>query len=324
MKKPYLVAQTICVVALASFSFTATAKSGASYPTRPIRIIVPSAPGGTQDIVTRLVAEKMAKYLGQSIVIENRAGADTLIGTRIAKEAPADGYTVLSQANGFTILPDIKSAPGYDPLRDFTGVGLMTRSPYFMVVGADSTDRTVLDFVKRAKTSSLTFASGGIGAPPHVSATLFMKNQGIKLTNILYKGNAASYADVVAGRVSMMFGGYEGIAPFLKSGKLRALAVSSSERIPTLPNVPTFIEQGVNYKYTLWLGLLVRSGTPPEIVSRLSQALHYALADKSLKERFAQQGADSSFVSPSEFNAYLTREVTEMKKLAHTLNFQKK
>ncbi|XAH22056.1 tripartite tricarboxylate transporter substrate binding protein [Xylophilus sp. GW821-FHT01B05] len=299
------------------------ATSAADYPARPVRFIVPSAAGGTQDIVTRLVAQKMSESLGQSIIVENRVGGDTLIGTRFVKDAPADGYTVLAQANGFTILPELNMSPGYDPLRDFTGVGMMTRSPYLMVVGADQPDRTARDFVARAKSQPLTFASGGLGGPPHVAATLFMKSQGVALTNVLYKGNGVSYADVVAGRVSTMFGGYNGILPYLQSGKMRALAVTSPKRIAPLPDVPTFVEQGIDYRYTLWLGLLVRADTPKDIVARLSQSLRQALDSKELRDRFAGEGADASFLTPTEFNQFLTDEVKAMKTLALELNLPK-
>lgn len=261
--------------------------------------------------------------MGQAIVVENRVGGDTLIGTRTAKDAPADGYTVLAQANGFTILPELNLAPGYDPLRDFTGIGMMTRSPYLMVVGSGEPDRSARDFVARAKTAPLTFASGGLGGPPHVAATLFMKSQNIELTNVLYKGNGVSYADVVAGRVSTMFSGYNGILPYLQSGKMRALAVTAPTRIAPLPDVPTFVEQGIDYRYTLWLGLVVRSETPKDVVVRLSQALRHALESKELKDRFASEGADATFMTPAEFNSFLASEVASMKRLATELNLPK-
>ncbi|WP_035883395.1 Bug family tripartite tricarboxylate transporter substrate binding protein [Cupriavidus metallidurans] len=310
-------------LAAAGFLTSPLTHAASDYPNKPVRIIVPSAAGGTQDIVTRLVAQKMAEVLGQSIVVDNRPGGDTLIGTRYVKDAPADGYTILSQANGFTTLPQLNSSAGYDPLKDFTGVGMMTRSPYLMVVSADSPDRTVKDFVSRAKSNKLTFASGGIGGPPHTAATLFMKNQHIEMTNILYKGNSLSYADIVANRVSTIFGGYNGVLPYLQTGKLRALAVSSPKRIAPLPQIPTFVEQGIDYRYTLWLGLLVRSDTPKEVVSKLSEALRHALASKELKDRFASEGADSTFMTPAEFNTFVSKDVAEMKAVAHELNSTK-
>ncbi|WPB55914.1 tripartite tricarboxylate transporter substrate binding protein [Xylophilus sp. GOD-11R] len=301
----------------------AASQGGEQYPAKPIRMVVSSASGGALDIVTRLVSLKLGEYLGQPVVVENRPGADTLVATRYVKDAPADGYTVLAQANGFTILPELNLNPGYDPLADFRGIGMMTRSPQVMVIGGEEPGRNLQEFIARARIEKLSFASGGLGAPPHISALLFLKSQNLDLTNVLYKGTGAAYPDLVAGRVSMMFGGYSGLVPYLQSGKLRPLAVSSTRRIAALRDVPTFVEQGVDYTYTLWLGLVVRSGTPPAVVARLSDALRHALADKSLKERFAAEGADTTFMKPQEFDAYLAREVADMKKLAAEQNMVK-
>lgn len=312
------------VVAGLSLGFAMMSATAADpYPRKPVRIILPAAAGGGLDIVARLIATKMGEKLGQSVIVENQAGGDTLVGTRNAKIAPADGYTLLAAANGFTILPELKENPGYDPLKDFTGIGLMGRAPFVMEVPATDPSRDIKEFVARAKKEKLTFASGGIGGPPHMAAVMFLKNQGLDMTMVPYKGNGVALPDVAAGRVTMIFDTYVSSLPFIQSGKLRPLAVTSSERIAPLPNVPTFVESGMNYQYNLWMGLVIRSGTPKDIVHKLSDALRYALESKDLRARLLSEGTDPSFVTPEAFNDYLAKEVAEMKVLVKELEIPK-
>lgn len=311
-------------IACLGLSLAAVAAMAAdTYPSKPIRIILPAAAGGGLDIVARLVAVKMGEKLGQPVIVENQAGGDTLVGTRNAKSAPADGYTVLAHANGFTILPELKEDPGYDPLKDFTGIGLMSRAPFVMEVAATDPSRNIREFVARAKKENLTFASGGIGGPPHMAAVMFLKSQGLDMTMVPYKGNGVALPDVASGRVTMIFDTYVSSLPFIQSGKLRPLAVTSTTRIAPIPDVPTFVESGMNYQYNLWLGLVVRSGTSKDIVDKLSDALRYALESKDLKARLMSEGSDPSFVTSEEFNAYLTKEVAEMKVLVKELGIPK-
>ncbi|QDL39838.1 tripartite tricarboxylate transporter substrate binding protein [Rhodoferax sediminis] len=270
-------------------------------------------------MTTRLVAQKMAEKLGQSVIVDNRPGGDTLLGTRMVKDAPADGYTLLAQANGFTLLPFTKREPGYDPVKDFSGLGFMTRSAMILDTGAGQPDRTLPDLIARAKKEPLTFASGGTGGPPHIACAMFLQAAGVNMLHVPYKGNGAALPDVVADRVNMICDGYISSAAFLQSGRLRALAVTSPERIAPLPNVPTFVEQGVNYTYSLWLGLLVKAGTPKDVVQKLSDALHYALTSKELSERFRSEGSDPSFVTPQAFDQYLAKEYSQMAKVASDL-----
>jgi tripartite-type tricarboxylate transporter receptor subunit TctC len=265
----------LLVQGLSALCFSGTAAAQA-YPSRPIRFIVPSAPGGALDLTTRLVAQKMSEKLGQAVIVDNRPGGDTLIGTRGAKAAPADGYTVLATATTYAMLPLTKADPGFD-LKDFTGVGFMTRSPLLLNVGAGQPDRTLADLIARAKKEKLTFASGGPAAPPNVACSLFLKAAGIEVTSVPYKGNGPGLLDVIANRVDMICDGYISSAQFIKAGQLRPLAVTSKERIAPQPEVPTFIEQGVNFSFDFWLGLLVKTGTPKEAVDKLSAALKYAL-----------------------------------------------
>ena len=310
-------------MALLAFTFAAGCVLAAdSYPSKPVRIVIPAAAGGGLDLIARLVAEKMGDKLGQQVIVENRAGGDTLVGARYVKDQPADGYTLLGQANGFTLLPEMRSDAGYDALKDFTGIGFMARSPFIMEVPASEPSSTLKEFIARAKKDKLSFASGGIGGPPHMAAVMFLRSQGIEMNMIPYKGNGAALPDVTAGRVDMIFDTYISSAAFIQSGKVKPLAVTSTSRIAPLSSVPTFVESGVDYKYPLWLGLVVRTGTPSEAIQKLSEALRFALENKALKGRFISEGSDPTWVTPEAFNDHVTQEAVEMRKVVRELSLK--
>lgn len=290
------------------------------YPTKPIRFIVGTAPGGATDITTRLVAQKMSEKLGQPIIVENRPGGDTIISIRYVKDQPADGYTILAQSLGFSTLPYIKAEPGYS-LKDFYGIGTMTRAPFLMVVGADGPVRTLSDYVRLAKSGNLSYGHGGMASAPQIAAENFLRANNLKVQDIPYKGNGAVMPDVVSGRLSMFFDLYISSSSLIKGGKMRALAVASPERLAAAPEIPTFKEQGYDYNYGVWLGLIAKAGTPPEVVSRLSEALQYALTSKELSDRFRAEGAQPTFMPPKDFNDYLAREYADMAKVAAELKF---
>jgi len=294
-----------------------------SFPDKTVRIIVPAAVGGAVDITTRLIAEKMSKNLGQQVIVENRAGADALIGTRYVKTSRPDGYTLLAQANGFMLLPHLRDDTGYNPLGDFTGIGWMIRSPMVMLVRTGEPSSSVKDFIQRAKTNNFSFASGGISAPPHVAASMFLQKQGLKLTSALYRGNGAALPDVVAGRVTMIFDAYQSSAPYIQSHRLKALAVTSGKRITPLQDIPTFKEQGFDYEFTLWIGLLAPTGTPADAIQKLSASLKFAMSDPELKKRFINEGSDLTFITPTGFNEYLKEEGEKMTHLVKQLNLPK-
>jgi tripartite-type tricarboxylate transporter receptor subunit TctC len=295
------------------------------YPARPIRIVVPAAPGGGLDIATRLIAQKMAERLKQTVVVDNRAGADTLLGTRLVKDAIPDGYTILAQANGFTALPALRLEPGYDPIKDFTAIGVMVRSPQVMLAAPSQPDRTVADFVARAKANpgELNYASAGVGGPPHLGAALFFHSAGLQVTHVPYKGNGAALPDVAAGRVETIFGAYTGGAPYIQGGRLRALGVTGNKRLAVLPDVPTFKEQGIDFSYYFWLGLLAPAGTPKAVVAQLADALRYATASKELEERIRAEGSEVVSSSPDQFQEYLVKETAQMTKLMQDLKIVK-
>lgn len=293
------------------------------YPSKPLRIIVPVPPGGAMDVSVRLVALKMGEKLGQSIIVENRPGGDTVLGTRVVKDLPADGYTILAQSNGFSTQPALKKEPGYDPLKDFVPLGPIIRGPVIVEQGAEQPDKSMKDFIARARTSKLSYATPGIGSAPHLAGALLLQKLGLDVMHVPYKGASAAYPDVISGRVNLFVDGYAGSAQFITSGKMRALAVTGPTRINVLPDVPTLLEQGIDVNFSYWIGLIVKAGTPRDVVAKLSDALKYALGTKELADRFRADGVDSSFMAPAEFRDYIAREIVDTGKLISDLKIPK-
>lgn len=303
---------------------TALPSFGQDYPNRPIRIIVPVPAGGALDISTRLVAQKMSEKLGQPILVENRPGGDTVLATRLVKEMPSDGgYTILAHTNSFSTQPALKKDPGYDPLKDFIPLGPIIRGPVIIEQGSDQPDRSIKDFAARARASKLSYASPGIGTAPQLAGAQLLQKLGVDVMHVPYKGASAAYADVVAGRVNLFVDGYAGSAQFLASGKMRALAVSGPVRIAVLPDVPTLLELGIDVNYSYWIGLVLKAGTPRDVVAKLSDALKYATSSKDLVERFRADGVDPSFMTPTEFRDYIAKEIVDSAKLISDLKMAK-
>ncbi|AHG64163.1 Bug family tripartite tricarboxylate transporter substrate binding protein [Advenella mimigardefordensis] len=297
------------VIAGSLLGFTSAALAN-DFPERPLRIIVNTGPGGLVDLSTRLVAEKMSENLGQPVVVENRAGGDGGLGARTVKTAKPDGYTLLSSAGTVVIQPLVKLNPIYD-MKDFTGVGPVLRSPVLMVTGASQPDKTLADFIARAKANpgKMSYASAGVGTTTHIGAALFLKQAGLNLLHVPYKGNGTAMPDVMSGRVDMIFEAYGSGAPKVNSGSLKALAVTSTSRLADLPNVQTFAEQGVkDFSYYLWVGMLAPAGTPEPVVKRLNEALRYALSSKEITERFRTDGSEALSMTPAEFDQFLVSE----------------
>ncbi|XAH21999.1 tripartite tricarboxylate transporter substrate binding protein [Xylophilus sp. GW821-FHT01B05] len=327
MKHPFsrrLALRGLATAGLALLASAATAQP--AFPTRPIRIVVNTAPGGLVDIVTRLVAQKMGETLGQSVVIDNRAGGDGLLGIRYVKSQPADGYTLLSTAGTIAIQPAVKQDAGYDPIKDFTAIGPVVRTPVMMVVGADQPDRSAKDFLARAKAqpNALSYASAGVGTTTHIGAAMYLQQAGVQLLHVPYKGNGAAMPDVMAGRVAMIFEAYGSGAAKVREGRLRALGVTSNQRIPGLPDVPTLAEQGVpGFSYYLWIGMFAPAGVPKEAAQRLSDALRAAVASKDLAARIASDGAEAMAMTSDEFSSFVRDEVQLMNRFVTDLGMPK-
>jgi tripartite-type tricarboxylate transporter receptor subunit TctC len=313
-------------VAALAFAGVTSAIAADPYPTRPIRIIVTSAPGGLLDMTTRFVAQKMGERLGQQVVVENRVGAGGLVAIRGVKAAPADGYTLLATPNTVAIQQALSRDPGYDVEKDFIGVGPMTRAPLLLVVGPDSPDKTLVEFLARAKANpgKLTYGSAGVGTSTHLGAASFAQRAAVNLVHVPYKGNPAAWPDVISGRVDMLFEPYGSSASMILSGKLRALGVASGKRLEALPNVPTFAEQGVpNFSAYSWFGLLAPAATPRDVIQHLGDALRSVMTSAELKERIRSEGSEAMLMSPEEYNEFLKREVATVTKLVSDLGLPK-
>ena len=297
-----------------------------SFPTKPIRMVVPLVPGGNQDIVARAVAEELAKILGQQVIVENRPGQSAIIGTQYVKSAPPDGYTLLSVAVTFARVPGVVKAAGYDPRGDFTGVSLVCRIPQVLVVNPAYPARTLQDLVARAKAKpgEITYGSSGNGSTGHVAAELFMRATGTRLTQVGYKGNAQALVDVMGGQIAMMFDQVSTSAAQVRGAKLRALAVTSRERSAVLPEVPSLHELGyTGFDDVTWNGIVAPAATPHDIVNRLHAAVAKALANPEMRKKYAERGIDLvASASPEEFTQYVRAEADTFVKLVKEAGIQ--
>jgi len=321
MIKPMRVA-----VAAGLLACAAGALAQAPWPNRPIRMLVPVAPGGNVDIIARAIAEPLSKALGQTVTVENRPSAASLVGTQMVAKAPPDGYTLLAHSNTFVSAPAITVNPGYDPVKDFAAITLTCRIAMVLVVNPGSPAQSVNDLIAlaKAKPGELAYASSGNGSTGHIAAELFSRAAGIKMLHVAYKGNAQSVVDVMAGQVPMMFDQVSTSAQYIQSGKLRPLAVTTITRAAILPNVPTLDEAGLKgFNDSTWNGLLAPAGTPPEIVARLRAEVAKILKTPELVKRFGDRGIDLvASNSPEEFAAYVRDETARYVKLAHDANIK--
>lgn len=311
-------------VAAGVHGYSASANAG-SFPEKPITIIVHSSPGGQLDATTRPIASAMSEILGQPIVIENKPGASGMLGIHHARRMPADGYTLLAAASTFSVLPALRKDPGYT-VDDFSGIGMMVRVPYFMVASTDKPYNTAEEFISVAKSrpNGLSFGSAGNGTTAHLSFSMFMQQEQLELLHIPYKGNAAAVPDLVAGRTDVMFDAYGVIGTNVQAGRLKILGVTSSQRLPKFPEIPTLAEQtGTNFTYDLWLGLLAPKGTPDDVIKKLSAALHQAQQDKRIIDRAYNDGTLLVATNPEEFDQIINKDLEDAQQVVERLGLEK-
>jgi len=306
--------------ALAAAGLLAVSVSSAAaqtYPSRPVRLIVPFAPAGGTDIMARSLAQRMAESTGQQFVVENRAGANALIGTEAVAKAAPDGYTLLMTTNIFTINPWLYSNVPFNVERDFAPITLAGSTPNLLAAHPSIPAQTVKELVAlaRARPGQLTIAAAGLGTPSHLAAELLKQTAGIDLLIVHYKGTGASLNDLIGGQVAMSFGTLPGLAPFVKAGRLRALAVSGAQRAASLPAVPTVAESLPGFEVLTWYGLFAPAGTSREIVARLRGETVKALASPDVKQRLAAQGFDAEGNTPDEFTAIIRRDLARWQKV---------
>ena len=305
----HLIRATISAVVLAS---TAAISAAQSFPSKPIRLLVPFSPGGTTDMVARTVGAKLAERLGQPVVVENRGGASTMLGTDALAKAPADGYTMMLATPDFTINPSLQPKLPYDTKKDFAPVALIGTYPMILVANAEHKLNSVPELVAQAKANPgrINFASAGNGSMPHLSGELLNSLAGLKLTHIPYKGNGPAIADLLAGHVSLLFSGGPPVAGHVKSGKLKILGVSTAKRHPSMPDVPTLAESGVaGYEVTAWFGFIAPAGVPKDVITRLNAEIAAALAAPEVQTKLAGLGAELKASTPEEFGSVIDSEI---------------
>ena len=300
-------------------SITSCVASAQEYPTKPIRLIVPFAPGGPTDIMSRAISERITARLGQQLVVDNRAGAGGGIGTELAARSAPDGYTMLLGHIGtHAINTSLYTRIGYDPVKDFAPITMIATLPLGLFVHISVPAHSVKDLVAlaKAKPGSLNFGSAGSGGPTHMAGEMLKSMAHIDIVHVPYKGNAASLADLVAGRVQMMFSNLLTAGPQARAGKLRGIAISSGKRSPQAPDLPTISESGVpGYDLTPWYGVLFPAGTPRPIVMRLNQEIGGILTTPDMVERFRTQGIDLVTSTPEAFAALIKSEIPKWRKV---------
>lgn len=294
------------------FSFLQAAQADANYPEKPIKIVVPSTPGGGFDVVSRILGQYLSEVLKQNIIIENRTGAGTLVGSQFAAKAQPDGYTLL--AGGLSNIiwnMHLYSAPSYDGLSDFVPVGLAYTVPYVAVVRKDFPANSLKEFIDlaRAQPDKFNMAHLGSGTGAHIMGTYFMKQTGIKLTDIPYKGSQLAYPDLIAGRADVMFDTAPSARPHVQANNMKALAIVSPRRSNIFPNVPTSAEAGVpGWEIESWVGLFAPAKTPAPVLEKLRGALSQVLTNRELRQKFEASAGEVFTLSPKETEAFIQSE----------------
>ncbi len=307
-------------VAFTAIGSATTMVQAQNFPAKQVRIVVPLAPGGNLDIVARAIAAPMGDAFGHQVIVENRPGASSLVGTQFVAKAPADGYTLLAIANTFATVPSLMKNPGYDALKDFTGVSLTCLVPMALVATRTLPARTVKDLIAlgKAQPGQLAYGTSGAGSTGHIAAELLGQQAGIKLLHIPYKGNSAAIIDVIAGNVQIMFDQVSTAKPYVDSGRLRALGVTSLKRSPLFPDVPTIDESGLKgYEEITLNGLIAPAGAPREALARLHAEVSRIVRLPELRKRYIERGIELvASASPDEFTAAIKTEFDKKAKLA--------
>ena len=314
--KQYLYA---CAIAGAGILASSQLAQAQAYPVKPVRLIVGVPPGGTTDVVARLVGQNLTEQLGQQVVIENRGGAGGNIGAEIVAKAPPDGYTLfLATIGTMAINPSLYAKMPFDTLRDFAAISQLTSMPQMLIVHPSIPAKNVKELIAfgKANPGKLNFASGGSGTAIHLAGELFKTMAGVEMVHIAYKGSGPAMTDLIGGQVSLMFDQILTALPQTQSGKVRALAVTTAQRSPAAPSIPTLAEAALpGYHVTTWHGLLAPAGTPKEIVTRLSTETAKALQHADIRAKFASQGVDPVSSTPDQFAAMMKIEIEKWRKV---------
>lgn len=309
--------------AIAALGAALALPAWAAFPEKPVRLVVPFPAGGAADMMARLMGQQLEEHLGQQVVIDNRGGAGGAVASEAVMRAPADGYTLLFATMGtHAINPALSAKLRYDPVKDFTPIALTHVNPRVLVVNPSLGVKSVAELVALAKSKpgQLTYGSAGTGSSGHLSGVLFEKLTGTKMLHVPYKGSAPLLTDVLAGRVDATFDSLTVYDDHIRSGKMRALAVTSRSRIGALPAVPTLAESGLaGYDVSNWVGVMAPAGTPREVVDRLNAAIVRAMADDSMKKKLVTLGIETTASTQDEFAALIRSDVAKWAKIIKDL-----
>ena len=304
------------LIALACALATAFAQ-GQAYPAKSIRIIAPFAPGGGTDLIARVAAQKMTEALGQQTIVDNRPGAGGTLGAELGVKAPPDGYTFTLIAGSYAVNPSLFKL-AFDPVNDITPVIQLSQGPFLVVVHPSLPVKNIKELIAlaKAKPGQLTFASSGTGSITQLATELFADMAGVKMIHVPYKGTAPALTDVMAGQVQILFGSVAATLPQMTSGRLRAIAVTTSKRIAAAPNTPTIAESGVKgYEVILWHGLIGPKGLPKPILDRVNGDLNKALQSKEMQERLAGDGVSAAGGTPDQFTTLIRKDIELWRKV---------
>jgi tripartite-type tricarboxylate transporter receptor subunit TctC len=314
MSRPTTALHLLAIACLATFTLTTQAQS---YPSKPIRFMVGFPPGGTNDIVTRLLAQKLSELIGQPVVVENRGGANTAIASEVLVNAPPDGYTILLNAAGHATNPSLMKLP-FDSIKDFTFITLVAEAQNLLVLHPSLPARSVKELIAISKKNpgEINYASGGTGTTVHLSAELFQYMTGVKWVHIPYKGSGPAVVELMAGQTSVMFPNLPSAIGQARSGKLRAIAVSGARRSPAAPDLPTIAEAGVpGFEVTAWFGVSTPAKTPRVIVDKLNAQFVQALKTSEFRDRLLSVGAEPLGTTPEEYARFVQTEIAKWAKV---------
>ncbi len=324
MKNP--IRRLFCLTAAATLAaalLPLQALAQGAYPNKPVRFVVPYPPGGGTDVIARIVQGKLQEQLGQTVVIENRGGGGGSLGSDVVAKAPSDGYTVLFTLSSHTINPAIFPKLPYDTERDFESVGIVASLPQILVAHPSFEANTVQELIALAKKKPLQFASVGNGSPSHLAGELLNLRTGLKITHIPYRGGGPAVTDVLGGQVPMLWVSIPAAAQFVKTGKLKALAVSTVKRSAAFPDVPTMQEAGVaDFEVDSWYAMFVPAKTPKPFIERLNKAMNAAIADPEVKEKLLAQGSEGVGGAPELLTRTVKAELGKWAKLAKDANIK--
>ena len=304
-------AEICCTVLLACAAVASHAQSAADYPAKPVRLIVPYPPGGTTDFVAREIANKLGEAWGRQVVIDNRPGAGTLIGLNMGAKAASDGYTItFGTSAGLAVNPALGVKMPFDPRRDFAPIGLMVYVPYLLVVNPTLPVRNIKELIDLAKTQpgKLNFASPGVGTPNHLGIELLNIVAGVKFVHVPYKGGATAVTDLVAGQVQILFSGTPQVSAFVKTGRLRVIAVATTKPTRVAPEFPPLADTYPGFDCNTWYGLLAPARTSPAIVNKFNAELNRLLADAGVIQRLLDQGVEATPGTPAAFRDLIAAE----------------